>query len=206
MSAGDNLFLSISLGIVGLSLVAAGATFAYGQYLTHLATAKAAELATEEQSVNPDDVQSFVRLRDRLATSKTLLNSHIVLSQFFTELERVTLQSVSFTTLVVTVTSDNSAQITMAGTAKSFNALAAQSNAFAADSLVKRAIISGITINKDGTVGFTLTADLDPRLVLTPQAGFPGTAPVPSQLVPAIVPGQAPASSTTRTIPGTPKP
>ena len=54
----------------------------------------------------------------------------------------------------------------MDGNAKSFNALAAQSNQFAADKRIKRAIFSGITLSKDGLVSFTMSAELDSKLVV----------------------------------------
>jgi hypothetical protein len=54
----------------------------------------------------------------------------------------------------------------MAGVAKNFNALAAQSTAFANDKRFKRAIFSGFVLDqKDGTVKFEVKADVESSLV-----------------------------------------
>ena len=51
------------------------------------------------------------------------------------------------------------------GVAKSFNALAAASAAFAADGRIKDAIFSNININRDSSVSFALAATLDPKII-----------------------------------------
>jgi Tfp pilus assembly protein PilN len=51
------------------------------------------------------------------------------------------------------------------GTAKSFNALAAASTALASDGRIKDVIFSAITVNKDATVSFSVSATLDPKIV-----------------------------------------
>lgn len=53
----------------------------------------------------------------------------------------------------------------MSGTARTFNALAAQSSVFAGEKRIKRAIFSDIRINDNKSVSFSLEADLDPKLL-----------------------------------------
>ena len=58
------------------------------------------------------------------------------------------------------------AQLDGVGVAKSFNALAAVSTAFASDGRVKDAIFSNIVVDAgDNSVSFALTATLDQELV-----------------------------------------
>lgn len=205
--SGSNLFLLISLGIAGISVLAAGGTFAYKLYLENLRTEKAAALEAAEEAINMDTVEDFIRLRNRLISAQTLLNQHVYLSQFFDVLEANTLQTVRFNSLAVSVADDRSAEITMDGVARSFNALAAQSEALATEKRIKRAIFSSITVNTNGTVAFKLSAEIDPRLIVssdspTPAATQPATpnmlplAPTsPSTSTPAAAPSK-PATPT----------
>jgi hypothetical protein len=90
-----------------------------------------------------------------------------MLSQFFDVLESLTLKNVRFASLSVTVGDDQSAEVKMTGAAENFNALAAQSAAFAKESRIKQAIFSGIKADsKTGAVSFSVSAKLDSRLVL----------------------------------------
>ena len=71
----------------------------------------------------------------------------------------------------------------MQGVARSFNALAAESAAFADDKRIKRAIFSAITADKGGLVRFSLRAELDPKiLVLEKNAKLPAVAPTPANI------------------------
>ncbi len=192
--SGTNLFLLIGLVVMGVSILAAAGVFGYQKYLEGVRDARAAELTEAQKNADSNTVDQFVRLRNRLLAANTLLSQHVALSQFFDVLEGLSLQNVRFESLKLTVGDDRTARIQMTGTARTFNALAAQSSAFAAEKRVKRAIFSGITINKDNTVAFTLQADLDPRLVVM------GSAPQVSALAPAP---SATASSTVPQLPAT---
>lgn len=165
VKSGTNLFLIVTLAIFGLSVLVALLTFAYDKLLVRTLAGKQAELSAAQAKIDENTIDEFVRLRDRLTAGKDLLANHIVLSQFFDDLESLTLQNVRFADLKLAIANDHTAKLEMNGTARSFNALAAQSNALAAEKRIKRAIFSGISL-KDGVVTFKMTADIDPRLIV----------------------------------------
>lgn len=170
------MLLIVSFVIAGIVILMAVGVFAYEKFLQSEADKKAADLQTAQQNVNQETVAGFLRLKDRLTSAQTILDNHVELSQFFTLLEGLTLNTVRFTALTVTVNSDRGAEIKMSGTAKDFNALAAQSASFATDKRIKQAIFSGITSDKNG-VTFSVVAKLDPKLVVIPSAdAFVSTA------------------------------
>lgn len=184
-SSGNNIFFIVSL-IIGLIAVAgAAAVYLYSAYLTNVEKSKAAQVQAAENAVDPDTVQQFVRLRDRLTAADMVLNQHVELSQFFSLLESTTLQNVHYDSLDVTVNDDRSATISLVGEAADFNALAAQSAAFNAQKQFKDVIISGINVGSNGQVDFTVNATLDPSIVI--ESAPPST--------PTILP--APASAAT---------
>lgn len=163
--SGVNLFLILSLAVLGISVLAAVGMFGYNYYLKSSLEAKAAELAAAEARVNEGTIEDFVRLRDRLASGGDLLSNQVVLSKFMDTLEELTLQNVRFNSMEVIVANDRTATIEAEGTARTFNALAAQSNAFAQVRGIKRAIFSDIALSDTRLVTFTLTADVDNDLL-----------------------------------------
>lgn len=196
-----NLFLVVSLAVAGVALLASGAVFAYDRYLSYVQTAKEAELKKAQAAVNPDTVQDFIRLKDRFIAGQTLLDQHVTLSHFFDELESVTLQNIQFSNLTLAVTGDGTAKIQMNGVAKNFNALAAQSNAVAADKNIKRAIFSGIGFDTGNTrLKFQLTADLDPSITRGNTVAAAAALPPVTTQTPAPT---APVATTTGAVPVT---
>jgi hypothetical protein len=165
---GVNMLLVVSLIIMGIIVLMAVGVFAYSKFLHNEADQKAAALQAAQAQVSQDTVEGFLRLKNRLTSAQTLLDSHVAISQFFTVLENLTLESVRFQSLSVSVLPDHSAEIKMTGIAKDFNALAAQSAAFATDKRIKQAIFSGINATKDG-VSFSVVAKLDPKMVVYSQ-------------------------------------
>lgn len=176
-SSGGNILLTISTVLLVASLIAAGAAFGYKEYLTGVLSSKSTALEAAQSMVDKDAVSEFVRTRDRLQLAKELLDSHIAASRFFKLLESETLANVRFGSLSFDVADDGSAEITLQGTARTFNALAAQSSRLAEEKLIKRAIFSEISVNQDtDLVNFSLTADLDPRLLAFSQDEAPAVS------------------------------
>jgi hypothetical protein len=155
----------ISMMLMVLSVVGAGVTFGYQAFLESARDKKAQELAAAEASISRAAIDEFLRLHNRLNATEALLDQHVALSQYLDVLESLTLKTVSFDSLGLQVTADRGATLEMDGTARSFNALAAQSAAFAAEKRIKRAIFSDIKIGQTNLISFSLTAELDPSLV-----------------------------------------
>lgn len=160
----------IAYFVCGLSIVAALAVFGYGHLLAAQKTAKDKQLADADAALDPATVTNFVRLRDRLSSGAQLLQNHVAYSGLFTVLEKTLPQTVRLGQVHVAqgaAAAQGVSTIILSanGTAKTFNALAAASDALAADGRIKGAIFSGITVATTGGVNFTLTATVDPALV-----------------------------------------
>jgi hypothetical protein len=164
-STGGNPFLLVGFILFGISIAAALGVFLYEQYLTGVRDNKRAEVEQAEEAINSSAVEEFIRTRERFTSADELLNGHIAASKFFALLEGLTLESVRFNTLSFKLADDRTAEIQMTGVARTFNALAAQSSAFASETRIRRAIFSDIDVNDTGTVSFALSADLTPGLL-----------------------------------------
>ena len=193
----------VSIFVLIAAVVSAGAAFGYKTYLDTVTTARQLRLEAAEQSIDPTAVEDYIRLRNRIKVANVILNRHVVSSQFFSTLESLTLQNVRFQTLQLTVEDDRTAVIEMRGTARSFNALAAQSSAFAGEKQIRRAIFSGITVDKTGLVKFALSAEVSPKLILlTPEAQAAVMLPAnvapaaPLEALPSVAATTAPSTTT----------
>jgi hypothetical protein len=143
--------------------------------------------------VDQATVTEFIRLRDRFTAGKGLLQEHITLSQFFDVLESRTIVGVRFSKLQITVTPERTAEVSLTGTARTFNTLASQAAAISAEKRIKRAIFSGIGVDAvTGLVRFDLKANLEPDLVVIP----PARELLPSE---PAAPKAAPATTTATT-------
>lgn len=192
-----NVFLTVSFFLLGLALLGSAGVFAYQQYLNGVLASKEARLEQARQNIDSETVADFIKLRNRFTIGEELLSRHVAVSQFFDVLEGLTLQSVRFNTFTYNLAEDGSAEIEMEGTARNFNALAAESNAFGAEPRIRSAIFSGITVNANGSVSFALSAELAPDLIVMRAGEEPAGLPAVPEDVPAAPLPSEPAPATT---------
>jgi Tfp pilus assembly protein PilN len=177
-----HILAALSYALLVVAFVLAAGVFLYGQLLASQSEARSTELASAQAAIDATTVENFIRLRDRLSYGKSLLASHTAFSSFFSSLERELPSSVRFTSLSLSAY-EGGARIEGTGVAQSFNALAATSQAFAADGSIKDAVFSNIrTITN--TVSFSLSARLDKKSI----AFTVGETELPAPLPPAESP------------------
>jgi len=186
--------------ILGVVFALALGVFFYGRILSASQSTKDAALAQAEAAINPTTVEGFVRLRDRLASGSTLLAGHTAFSGFFSSLGTLMPTTVRFSSLHLSLNDKGEAKFEGSGVAKSFNALAAASMAFAQDGRIKDAIFSNIVVNpKDTSVSFVLAATLDKKIVAFDPSKVLVAAPV-------VIPVPITATSSGQASPSKPKP
>lgn len=164
--AGGGLLFLLSLLIFVASLIAGGATFLYGQYLTTAITAKDESLKRAEAAYDPGVIQDLIRLDARIGEARTRMDKHVAPTALFSLLSTETLESVQFTGFEYSLLSDGSAEIAMSGTGKNFSAVALQSDQFGASRLLRNVVFSDIAIGEAGEVTFKVSATVDPTLLL----------------------------------------
>ncbi len=194
--SGTNALLFIASIIFAVAVVGSIGVFVFEKYLLNIREEKAKEVIATQAGLDTEQVQEFVRTRNRFTAAKSVLDNHILASEFFSLLEKVTLRTVQFTNLTLTVEDDRSATLDMSGVARTFNALAAQSSLLAGEKQVKRAIFSGISVNKNNTVDFTLEAEVDAKLLTLTSEEL---APLSQALAPAE---EVLVATTTQTVSG----
>ncbi|MDB5244425.1 MAG: hypothetical protein JWN18_295 [Parcubacteria group bacterium] len=156
-------------GVFVLVMIMAIGVFSYKKILKAQLIAKDNELAEAQAKISPETVQTYVDLRNRLIAGKTLLQNHIALTGFLSVIGTDLPSSVRFGTLHLVAHSPQKVTLEADGSAANFNSLAVLSAKIGEAGHVKDAIFSRIGIStgkKDGAVSFSLSAVLDPSLVV----------------------------------------
>ncbi|MBU6321354.1 MAG: hypothetical protein KGI78_02605 [Patescibacteria group bacterium] len=189
-------FAFVGYGVLAVVVALALGAFLYSEILATEQNSKDSELAKQVAAIDPHTATTFIRLRSRLSESAKLLNQHIALSGFWSVFSAIAPASVRMKTVHVSRDDSGAVTIDATGVAKSFNALAAASDAFAKDGRIKDAIFSSIAV-AGNAVTFSLSASVDPSLVaFSPLASSAGAPAAPSAAgAPAALTASSTASS-----------
>lgn len=147
--------------ILIFAILAAVGLFIFEQFTVQNLDRKRASLDRARAAFEPATIKELSRLNTRLTVGGTLLSGHIMPSVIFDELERITLSSVRFSDFSFSEVSPGRFEVSMAGSARSFNALALQSDAFGGSELFTGPIFEGLDLDDTGNVVFSVTATVD---------------------------------------------
>lgn len=156
-----SVFVLLSSLIFILSLAAAGGMYFYRALLVRDIETLSQSVTRAEEIISPSLVGRLSAFEKRSRAVKTLLNKHTVISPVFELLEALTISSVRFADFNYTAGKEGNAKLTLAGEAKSYSALAAQSVLLGRSEYVKGPIFSDFTLNPIGNVTFKFSAGLD---------------------------------------------
>jgi len=206
-AVGGFLFL-IGLFLFVVSLLAAGASFAYKGYLKTSIEDKKASLQKAKEAFDLTTIESLMRVDLRMKQASILLQRHIAPSAIFSFLSAQTLQNVQFTSFNYALQDDGSAAIELEGMAASFSTIALQSDQFAASKALKDIVFSNINVGTEGKIAFSVKATIEPSLInyaknLTASPAVPvmatstPVAPAPTSTVPVVPPTATKPASTT---------
>ncbi|MEN9390453.1 MAG: hypothetical protein RLZZ283_553 [Candidatus Parcubacteria bacterium] len=171
--------------ILLVAVLASAGLFLFENYTKGAIEAKKASLDRQRAAFEPATIKALARLDRRLDAGGRLLKGHVALSNIFQELEARSVQSLRFTDFSYAAGNLGSMVIIMNGEATSFNAVAVQADSLGASPLFQDPIFSNLNIDKDGTVIFTFTANVDPsRISYATLLAGAGAAAQPEELAP----------------------
>lgn len=129
-------------------------------------------LALAESSFEAETIADLQLFDKRIAASKQVLASHVVLSPFFELLNTLTLPSIQFTKFTYAGgTSGQNFTVKMSGNAKDYKSIAVQASVFnsSAGKYLKDVVFSNLNLSDDkekkGYVTFDVTFNIDPILL-----------------------------------------
>lgn len=160
-----NPFAVISLVVfLAVAALAAG-VFLYRGFLVREIRAMDAQLVAARKSFEPEFVDAARRLNTRLEAATQALAQHRAPSLLFALLERRTLEQARFHNFSFEAKDEKAFTLTLSGEAKSFNAVALQSDIFGEEKRFTSPVFSNFTLNERGNVLFQFKTAVDPALV-----------------------------------------
>lgn len=164
-SSNANPFAVIALvAFLAVAALAAGVFF-YSGFLVREIRAADAQLAAVRKSFEPEFVEAAGRLNARLEAAEQALSRHIAPSLLFSLLERRTLEAVRFRDFSFEAKDEKSFTLSLSGEAKSFNAVALQSDVFGAEKYFTNPVFSNFTLSERGNVLFQFKTTVNPALI-----------------------------------------
>jgi len=162
-----SLFFLVAFIMFMASLAAAAGVFLYSRVVdTNIAEGNK-QLALNRNAFDPNTIQQYTRLNDRINAVYSLLKLHRSPSTLFQVLSNVTLKTVQFTDFQYTDTGDK-INLSMKGQAYNYETVALQAQAFtdpALRNVFKSPIFGDLNLDNLGNVSFSFTTQVDPFLV-----------------------------------------
>lgn len=168
-----------------LAVAGAAGVFLYQQYLISSIASKKDSLERARAAFQPETIRELARVDTRLEVGTELLNAHLSPSLLLDEIAARTLTSVRFGGFQFTHGAGGKYMLSMSGVAKSFNAVALESDEFGKSEMWTNPIFSNINFDQTGNVAFDVTAEVIPARILyrgatasaTPATGTHTTTP-----------------------------
>lgn len=160
---GAGFLVTISIIIFLISGGVAGGIFLYKGLLAGEVDGLRDDLSKIQKEFELVSIRNFSRTADSISLAKSIIESHIAVSNIFKFLEDSTLPDVRFLNLNY-VTGENNV-ISMSGEAPSYTTLAEQAFVFESNPLVSTLSLSNLSLRKGGKVGFSVSITIDTELI-----------------------------------------
>lgn len=161
-----SIMILIAAIIFVVSLAAAGGLYFYRALILKNIDELSQSITRAEEIISPALVARLNEYDRRSTIVKTLLDSHVVLSPIFDLLGDLAISSVRFSQFDYDVGRDGDAKMTLAGEARSYASLAAQSDLLGKNEHINDPIFSNFELNPLGNVTFNFSAGISKSLQL----------------------------------------
>ena len=174
VKSGTSIMMVIATILFIISIAGAGFTIFWENVLNKAQDNYKVQLSQSENRFNTSLIEELKRENTKIDTSKQLLANHLAVSEIFSIISNLTIDGVRFTSFDFSAPdkSNDGLKITMKGIGNSFSAIAFQSDVFGQSSkygtnkVLKNPVLSDLSLDVNGNVGFTFTATLDPKDLL----------------------------------------
>lgn len=156
-------FLFLGVLVLVISLLALGGLFFYERLLSGQITDLVKSLERLKADFDADSINELARVSESIQTAQEVLSSHRRASNIFMLLEASTLPEVRFSKFSFDAASG---QLTLAAEAKSYTALAHQTEIFKKSSGVSKTSLSSFSLTPAGGVEYEVDLTLNPALVI----------------------------------------
>ncbi len=186
-----NILILLGVVIFLGALAAAAGFYFYRAILLRDIGTLSSSITRAEEIISPALVARLGEFDKRAGTVKTLLDNHIVLTPVFDLLSALAIGSVRFSKFEYALGREGDAKMTLSGEARSYSALAAESDILGKSEHIKEPIFSNFELNPKGNVTFNFSAKIGKELQLYRNTLAPEAAPAPTAapVAPAVAVG-----------------
>jgi len=192
-----NFFMLAGVGIFLIVLALGGGLYVYKGVLTSSNEAKRASIQEAIRDFEPELTKELTALKTKIDAGKALIQNHKAFSLLLGLLEMNTAQTVRFNEFSYTAGPDNKISIAMRGEARTYNAIAFQSDVFSKIPQVKNPMFTNLSLDEKGVISFSVAADLDPSVLSYSRLVSPSAPLVPATIRVVPVASSSPARATT---------
>jgi hypothetical protein len=114
----------------------------------------------------PELISELKRMDDRLNIAGGLMTTHVTPSKFLRFLQTITYKDVMFTSISYGY-QEKDLKISLKGQAKTYSAIALQSDAFKTNKYIKEYLFSNLSPEANGNISFEVSMNVDPAYVLS---------------------------------------
>lgn len=191
-----NFLMIVGVTIFVLALLALGGLYLYRSFVMASNADKKAAVEEAIKNFEPELTKELTVIKARMDAGKYLLENHKAVSLLFKLLEANTAQTVRFNEFSFTVLPDRKIDLTMKGEARTYNAIAFQSDVFSKIEQIRSPLFSNLSIDEKGLISFSVEAELDPTVVSYKQL-------VKNFVLPTLLPIATTTPTTATTTPST---
>ncbi len=157
--------------ILAATLLAAGGVFLFERQLESQVQQMEKKISAARESFGSDFITQMKTLDNRITAIKKLIQSHVIVTPIFQALQDATLRSVQYKSFTYTLGTDEVSKrrvvrVEMNGTARNYETIALQSDAFAKSKFIKDAVFANLVVDeRKGTINFKLNFNIDAAAV-----------------------------------------
>lgn len=163
---GRGVVLALSFILFLVSSASAGIVYFWNKTLIAANDGIRADIENRKDQNYLEKIKDLKRLSQRIGEAKTILDSHISVSEVFDILEGNTLKSIRFNSLQFESSNDaDGAQITLNGSSRGYESIAYQSDVFSKARGLHGPVFSDLGVAANGEITFKLTARVDKSFI-----------------------------------------
>lgn len=167
---GLSIFLTLAVLLFILSIAAVGGAYFWKQHLISTQAKLKTDLKAQEDKFELSQIEDLKAVNVQIDTAKSILAQHLSVTQIFTIISYLTIESVRFLSLDVTppVNPGDDVRLELSGIGANLFSVAFQSKVLAQlenyglRKIVKNPILSNPTLNPNNSVSFSFSASIAP--------------------------------------------
>lgn len=160
---GPGFYLALLIFIA--SVLAAAGIFGYTTIIQNTVDKKITTLENQKKLFSEENIAMLVRAESHINNARKILNSHVAVTEFFKELERITLRRVQYMELIFTAVPGTDSRFSVTGFSENFQNVALQTTEYRNSPSLSFPIVRNLERTEIGPVLFTLDVSVDPMLI-----------------------------------------